>query len=202
MTTTNKKKRTRKRNRETFDCPCCMETFTIGKAAVCENGHRCACAECYWRDTETRSQMSGGVCGICRGAIHDDDQNEYVMTLQTTNMYNEIPQINLNWNSCEEYVKFSRTNRQINHKIKKYFAENTDKWEELTGMPYYGMMNDFWRKIYRINYHHINEWNKTNGRIFRLKKKEGKDWMEEIKALCWTEGATKVRLHNIMSGQI
>ena len=193
------KKKNRSRNRKTFECVICMDKFTNGHGVICANGHISGCVSCYIKDQNSGRknaiQHSGGRCGICRGAIHDQDQNDYVMDRKITDSWLEISQSSL-FKNPKDYKNFYKNNYNINKKLVDYFTrdENTSRWITETGMTEWGFTNRYWELVYSFNLEIITDFNKTSTRLFNMNKDEGRLYIKKLIEFSWDEGIKSSRL--------
>ena len=191
----------RSRNRKTFECVICMDKFTRGHGVICANGHISCCVGCYIKDQDSGRknaiQHSGGSCGICRGDIHDQDQNDYVMDRKITDNWS-ISQINQSslFNNFDEYKNFYKNNYNINKKLVDYFTrdENKTRWITETGMTEWGFTNRYWELVFNFNLEIITDFNKGSSRLFKMNRDEGRIWIKKIIEFSWDAGVKDARL--------
>ena len=194
------KKKNRSRNRKTFECVICMDKFSIGHGVICANGHISGCVSCYIKDQDSGRknaiQHSGGSCGICRGDIHDQDQNDFVMDRKITDNWLDI-KINQSrlFNNFDEYKNFYKNNYNINKKLVEYFTrdENTTRWITETGMTEWGFTNRYWELVFNYNVEMITDFNKGSSRLFKMNRDEGRIWIKKLIQFTWDEGIKDAR---------
>tara|TARA_R110001592_G_scaffold323336_1_gene602521 strand:- start:748 stop:1512 length:765 start_codon:yes stop_codon:yes gene_type:complete len=193
----------RPRKKKQFKCPICLDEFSAGKMIVCCNGHKSACTTCYGADLDSgRSssiQFSGGQCGLCRGAIHDQDQNHSAMSIVITDSYNKMVEAvdgkDVGFKtlgiSADNWVKFNMFNYSVNKRIRKYFKEplHNDRWKNLTGTSF-GLSQDTWCEIYKTNWGNFKECY-DNDIVIKLSSRRGKKYMKDCIDWVWLEAMAR-----------